>query len=302
MRIIWHREELEHVPRLIVLGNFDGVHIAHQKLFREAAASAHAHHLRSSALVFEPHPRQFFQPESPIKLLTLPYERQLLIEACGIEELIVLPFDDAFAHLSPEHFVRDILQPAWVKRVHVGQNYHFGHRGLGDTHTLRILGDENDFSVQVMPMLHMQGEVVSSTSVRQLLGQGKVQDAALMLGYSYTLSGCVVHGEQVGRTMGYPTANIDVSHEKLLPRYGVYSGTINMDLCCYHALVNIGMRPTVQGSSPTVEAYIRGFDGDVYGKTLAVALHQFIRPEQRFAGLDELKNQIALDLEKMCDS
>ena len=302
MRIIRQLEELDQVERLVVLGNFDGVHSAHQQLFQEAARTADAQKMRSSAIVFEPHPRQFFQPDSPLKLLSLADERAKRIEACGIQELIVLPFNNAVAQWSPKRFVHEILLRALVKQAHVGQNYHFGYRGVGDTDTLHQLGVEYGFSVRVMPLLHMHGAIVSSSQIRKYLHQGNVADAALMLGYPYTLSGAVIHGEQIGRTIGYPTANIDVSEDKLLPRFGVYSGTLDIDNQSYLSLVNIGIRPTVQGASPTVEAYIRDFDGEVYGQTLAVALKHFIRPEQQFASLDQLKNQIARDLETMSET
>lgn len=284
-------------PRLLALGNFDGVHRGHRVLLAQVREQALRLDISAAALVFEPHPQEILQPQKAPKLLTLPAERAELIEALGFEELISLAFTPEVAALSPEAFVEQILiDHCQVRGICVGDNYRFGCGGQGDTLLLQELADRHGIALQRLPLMRWRGKVISSSEIRQLLQAGDIGAAEEMLGHAYCLSGQVVHGSKLARRLGFPTANIAVSKRKLWPRYGAYSAVVQLKEGRFDAVVNIGLRPSVEGDTPTAEAHLLGYEGDLYGREMRVCLRRFLRPEQRFATLEELKEQVMLDI------
>lgn len=323
-------------PTAIALGNFDGVHRGHQQVIRPILQNTEASQsiavtppvvdsqgrmeaLRGSDLengerprcgrriygtvaTFNPHPREFFSGKS-WKLLTPYAEKIQQLSLLGVEQLLLLPFDQELASLSPQDFVEKILvQQLQATHVSVGQDFHFGYRRSGTATDLQAIASSYGIEVSIVSLQMCQGERISSSLIRQALQDGDIRQANLRLGRPYTITGVVVKGQQLGRTIGFPTANLQLPSEKFLPRHGVYCVRVHSpslpSLASSHAAVmNIGQRPTVNGINVTVEVHLLDWSGDLYGETLTVSLEEFLRPEQKFASLDELKTQIQTDCE-----
>lgn len=269
--------------RALALGFFDGVHLGHGALLRRTRALADELGLKPSALTFSPHPSALLS-ERAVPLLTLPRERErLMYRLYGMEELIVLPFDKTMCAMSPESFVDEVLVDRLSAAALVcGQDYRFGAGGKGTAAFLREACNARRIPFAEVAEVRMDGKKVSSTAVRALLERGEVAQAMRYLGHPHLLAGTVVGGKQLGRTLGIPTANLELSSELLLPRYGVYAAKAFFDGQSRNAVVNIGVRPTVNGKKPTVEPWILDFDGDLYGHELTLALYEFLRTEQKF--------------------
>lgn len=285
---------------VVTPGNHDGVHLGHRALVRTASEQARARGLRAVAMFFDPHPSRVLAPERAVPLLTTLERRRTLLVGAGADDAIAWRFDEAFAALSPEAFVRDVLiGELGARGVVVGPDFRFGRGRSGDLETLRGLGEAHGCEVSVVPPVMLDAERVSSTRVRERLAGGDVAGAARMLARYHDVDGTVVEGDRRGRTIGFPTANL-ACDEVMLPADGVYALVARrLDLPDPPRLLgvmNIGVRPTVRAGR-SVEAHLFDFDEDIYGARMRVAFVQRIRAERKLEGLEALKAQIARDVE-----
>lgn len=288
-------------PTAIALGNFDGIHRGHQRVLRPILANP-SDTTYPTVVTFDPHPQAFFTGQSR-QLLTPLAEKVKLLENLGIKQLVLLPFDHALAALSPQQFVETILvEQLHAKRISVGQDFRFGHRRCGNVQDLRNIAEKMGIEVYItdLQLDHAQSVRISSSLIRQGLAEGNMTHVNRMLGRNYALSGTVVQGQQLGRKLGFPTANLALPPEKLLPRYGVYGvrGLIDDSPVAMAGVMNIGCRPTVAGESPTVEVHLLDWEGDLYHRCLTVQIETFLRPEQKFPSLEALKTQIQADCDR----
>ncbi len=256
---------------------------------------------RATVVSFCPHPREFFSGQ-PRAMLTPQSEKALQLQMMGVEQLVLLPFNRELAALDPAQFVEEVLiRHLQARQVSIGQDFRFGHQRSGTATELSKIAATYGIGVTIVPLLTFQGRRISTSAIRESLEQGDLAIANRMLGRSYSLVGEVVKGQQLGRTIGFPTANLRVPSEKFLPRQGVYGVRVFGEALNDHesilGVMNIGNRPTVNGTHRTIEVHLLDWLGDLYGHTLTVELEQFIRPEQKFASLDELKAQIKADCE-----
>lgn len=281
--------------RTVVLGNFDGIHLGHQQLLALGRETADAAQERLTVFTFYPQIQAVFQPD--FAYLLSEEEKKAFFYRAGVEEIVIEPFNDQIAHMTPEQFVEEILQAKLhAGHVLVGFNYTFGYLGRGDAKLLKALCGQRGIEVIVMEPFQLQQETVSSTAIRQALKQGDVANANRLLGYTYHLCGTVVHGNKIGRTMGFPTANICPPENILLPANGVYAVRLMLDGLIKIGISNIGVRPTVDNNlSKTVEVHILDFAEDLYGRRICIEFCHFLRGEVRFAGLDALKEQLTKD-------
>lgn len=284
----------------VALGNFDGVHLGHRAVIADAVAAAERLGTRSAVMTFEPHPRRFFQPDGAPFELTPGGNKARHIAALGVDILFLIPFDAEFAAIPAESFVNDVLGGSLgVRHVVSGYNFVFGRGRGGDFSLLKREGEANGFGVSVVGAVKGPGGVVcSSTQVRDCLREGRVADAAALLGRTWEIEGEVMHGDERGRQIGFPTANVDPG-AYVMPALGVYAvwaGIVDGDETDWRrAVVNVGRRPTFDGEGVTVEVHLFDFDGDLYGRTLRVAFAGSIRPEMKFDGIDAIRAQIATD-------
>jgi riboflavin kinase / FMN adenylyltransferase len=285
---------------VLAIGNFDGVHLGHQTVLAEARARARAAGAPFAVLTFEPHPRSVFQPGTAPFRLTPLRDKVRLMRGLGVDFLVTQNFDRAFAEKTAEDFVRELLVDGLgVRQVVVGYDFVFGNRRRGNATLLRELGAHASFTVSVVdPVASASGALYRSTLIREHLVAGRPREAAALLGRVWEIGGRVRVGDRLGRTIGFPTANLALGNY-LRPAAGVYyvraaSGEA-ADARWYDGAANLGWRPTVGGRDLRLEAHLFDFDGDLYGKRLRVAFLEHLRPEQRFSGLDELKAQIAQD-------
>ena len=269
-------------PRRVAVGEFDGVHLGH----REVIAGS------DTVLTFEPHPLQVVRPEAAPKLLTTLDAKAELVGQLGVEELVVIPFDDGFAHQSPQEFIDQVLVARLhATRVAVGENFRFGHRAAGDP---ELLASDGRFETLVVPLVEVDGEVVSSSHIRGLVLAGEVELASRFLGAPFQLIGEVVMGDQRGRTLGFPTANIVPDEAHVTPGHGIYAA--RADGSC--AAVSIGVRPTFgTGRAVLVEAYLIDRDEDLYGRKLRIEFLERLRGERRFDSVDVLVEQMQRDVD-----
>ncbi len=280
---------------VVALGNFDGVHRGHQALIAEAGRHAGTLGVPLVALTFEPHPRGFFVPDTgPFRLTLAPAKRRLLAQY-GVQAVVAQRFGADFAALSADAFLKDVLlQGMGVRHVVCGYDFTFGARRSGNVERLRAAGEASGFGVTVLAPVMREGEIYSSTRIREALRAGMVREGAELLGHPWEIEGTVELGDQRGRTIGFPTANVALG-EHLRPRFGVYAVRALVDDQWRNAVANLGKRPTFGKLQENFEVHLFDFAGDLYGRTLRVALVDFIRPEMKFAGLDALKAQIAAD-------
>ncbi|MDZ8096594.1 MAG: bifunctional riboflavin kinase/FAD synthetase [Nostoc sp. DedQUE05] len=322
-------------PTAVALGKFDGVHLGHQRVIQpvlhagghlSVASSPHSkenqltnqEYTYSTVVTFDPHPQEFFTGQ-PRTLLTPLDEKVQQLRSLGVEQLVLLPFDKELSALTPEEFVEKILvQQLRCQRISIGQDFCFGEKRSGTAQDLQLLAAKHNIPVTIVPLQTYTGDSSTQTScvsttptqdaristslIRQNLEQGDIENANLLLGRPYALLGDVVQGQQLGRTIGFPTANLQLPKEKFLPRQGVYAVrvfTLNetTDTAPSENLgvMNIGNRPTVNGTYSSAEVHLFDWSGDLYGKKLVVQLVKFLRPEQKFPSLEALKTQIQLD-------
>jgi riboflavin kinase / FMN adenylyltransferase len=297
MDIITHWQGID--PRLrgasAAMGNFDGVHRGHQAVIDHARRPD----MPLGIVTFDPHPREFFAPDSPpFRLMNLETRRNRL-RRLGVERLYELPFGAPLAGLSPEAFARDVLMDGLgVAHVVVGEDFCFGKGRTGTAGMLRDFGDTMGFQVTVVPLIGGEAGAISSTAIRTALSEGRVAEAAAMLGHRHRIDGAVLHGAKRGRTLGYPTANLSLAGLHL-PRFGVYA--VKVDVIdgphkgCHDGVASLGVRPMFGENAPNLEVHLFDFAGDLYDTHLSVALVEFLRGEEKFEGLDALVAQMDAD-------
>jgi riboflavin kinase/FMN adenylyltransferase len=274
--------------RSVAVGTFDGVHLGHRLVIEEA----------DSVLTFDPHPVSVVAPQHTPKLLTTLARKAELIASLGVAELIVIPFDREFASRSAASFIDDVLVGALdARQVAIGENFRFGHKAQGDP---RLLEADGRFRAVVHPLLEIDGEIVSSSHIRGLIQAGDVAEAGRLLGAPFQLSGVVVHGDERGRTLGFPTANLVPEEALACPGHGVYACLAYEDPVRPHpAAVSIGVRPTFNtGRGELIEAYLLDFDGDLYERELTLQFLERLRGERRFESAEALVDQMHADVER----
>lgn len=274
----------------VCLGNFDGVHLGHQALFAQAAQQGMA-----TAMTFEPHPGKVLQPTLAPRLIATPARKLQLLEAHGITALLQQPFDRDFAATTPQAFEAMLFDALQVRAVVVGTDYTYGSKRAGRVETLTAAAKARGAQVVVVPPVTLDGVVVSSSRIREYVLEGRVEAANRLLGHPYELEGPVVHGAGRGRTIGIPTANIEVINE-LRPAIGVYAVRLFHDGVWRGGAANIGAKPTFGANEVTVEVHVLDFSADLYGRTVRVQFVKRLREERRFASVDALKAQLATDL------
>ncbi|MGK7952181.1 MAG: bifunctional riboflavin kinase/FAD synthetase [Xenococcaceae cyanobacterium] len=294
-------------PTSIALGNFDGIHRGHQKVLErvfEQSNNQETGYIYPTVVSFSPHPREFFTGKK-LQLLTTIEEKSQQLDKLGIQQLVLLPFDRELASLSPQQFVEKIIvRKLQAKYISVGEDFRFGFQRKGTALDLKAIA--SDFGVKVyintlykLDRSNTENLRISSSLIRQGLQAGEIEQVNFMLGRAYSLTGKVVKGQQLGRTIGFPTANLQIPPEKLLPRYGVYAVEVLLEEKInsqpIQGVMNIGCRPTVSGNIPTVEVHLLNWSGNLYDRRIRVNLQRFLRPEQKFASLEALKQQIATD-------
>jgi len=287
MDIVWLPDATTK-PRRLAVGEFDGVHIGHREVIRDADA----------VLTFEPHPRTVVAPASAPKLLTTLEQKADLIAALGIEELIVIPFDGSFAAQTAQEFIDHVLVAHLdARHVSVGENFRFGNKARGDA---ALLAAQEKFQTRIAELVELDGEIVSSTHIRGLVATGQVDDAARALGAPFGMRGTVAHGDKRGRTLGFPTANLVPDPRLAVPDHGIYAcRAILPGMGEFTAAVSIGVRPTfVTGRGLLVEAFLLDFDDDIYGHELRLDFIQRLRGEKRFDSVDTLVEQMHRDVEQ----
>ncbi len=281
---------------VVTLGNFDGVHLGHRELFRSLVQAAKQLGCPSIVYTFNPHPLKFLAPEKAPLLLNTAEEKQRLIAASHVDYLIEALFTAEFAMLSPEQFVTDILvKQLRVKILIVGYDYAFGKGRRGDTNFLKFYGEKYGFQVEVLQPVGDDGLPYSSTRIRQLIAAGDVSGVVRLLGRQYNLEGVVVPGDQRGRQLGFPTANLETEKEQL-PAPGVYAVKVRYNLQEYGGVVNIGRRPTFDVEGSTIEVYLLDFTGELYGKKLRIYFVERLRDEQKFDSIETLVDAIEMDV------
>jgi riboflavin kinase / FMN adenylyltransferase len=282
-------------PCAIALGNFDGLHLGHQTVLQPILKNSSSY---PTVVSFTPHPREFFTGEKR-QLLTPLAEKVQVLESLGIKQLVLLPFSTELASLSPSDFVKQIVvKKLQAKSISVGQDFYFGYRRQGTAKDLLNICSQFQIPVEIVHLKNCEKGRISSSLIRQALGEGNVPQAGQMLGRPYSLTGRVIVGQQVGRKLGFHTANLQVAPDKLLPRLGVYCGWVHLDGASLAAVMNIGYRPTIEGKTISVEIHLLDWSGNLYDRVLTMDLLQFLRPEQKFNSLDELKHQIAIDCDQ----
>ncbi len=283
-------------PLALSIGMFDGVHQGHQSIIGKLNNMALEKKLESAVFTFWPHPRKVFNPNDELHLLNTICEKTYLLQKNGVQHLFLKEFDEPFRNLSGEAFVREILvQKLNVKYLIVGHDHTFGKNKSGDFDLLQQLAPELGFEVEQVQPVFFQDKPISSTQIRKALLAGNVKDAASMLGYLYSVSGTVVHGKKIGRTIGYPTANIAVDSLKLLPKKGAYIVDVFVKNQHYKGMLSIGTNPTVNGHSLTTEVYILDFNEEIYGEEISVNFREFLHDEIKFESLQKLIERLDED-------
>lgn len=284
---------------VVTTGTFDGVHLGHKTIIDRLIESAKQIHGESVVITFDPHPRQVLYPnDQSLKLLQSVNEKADRLAALGVDHLLVLKFDKSFSELSSEDFIRNVLVDAvGTKKLVVGYDHHFGKNREGSFESLRKQGMIHGFSVEEIPAHDIDQVAVSSTAIRKALTLGEIKTANNYLGYQYALTGEVIQGNQMGRQLGFPTANLRISHAlKLIPASGVYAVTVQVQGRTHKGMLNIGYRPTLTNDKAlTCEVHILDFSSDIYGETMQLQFVERIRDEKRFSGKDELVNQLQED-------
>jgi len=286
-------------PTVLSLGMFDGVHLGHIAIIDHLKTIADKNHYPTSILTFWPHPRKVFNPNDDLKLLNTLEEKTQLLSQAGIEILILQEFNEEFRNLTGEEFVRQILvEKLKVKHIIIGYDHVFGKNKSGNFQLLQELSKELDFEVSQLEAVKKDENSISSTKVRNALSEGNIVSANAMLGYHYPISGKVVHGKKLGRTIGYPTANIEVDEIKLLPKKGAYIVEVYHQDKFYKGMLSIGTNPTVNGEKLTTEVYILDFNKDIYGDFITVKFRDYLHEEIKFESLEKLIERLDEDKQR----
>ena len=282
---------------ILTLGTFDGVHIGHKKILKKITQNTENHKYESLVLTFFPHPRMVLQEHSDIKLLNTIDEKIDLLEKIGIENLVIHPFDEAFSRLTAEEFVSTILVDQFhIQKIIIGHDHRFGRNRTANIDDLIAYGKEYGFEVEQISVQEINDISVSSTKIRNALLEGDMALANDYLGYDYFLTGIIIKGKQLGRTIGFPTANLKIEENyKLIPQNGVYIVKSIIDEQTIFGMMNIGFNPTVDGQKQSIEIHYFDFNADLYNQKISVSILQRIRSEQKFESVDLLKEQLEKD-------
>lgn len=282
---------------IVTLGTFDGVHIGHKKIIERLLQNAIENDCESLILTFFPHPRMVLQEKSEIKLLNTIEEKIILLEQAGLNNLVIHPFDEAFSRLTAEAFVSQILVGQFnIKKIIIGHDHRFGRNRTANIDDLIIFGEDLGFEVEQISAQEIDEVSVSSTKIRNALLEGNVALANDYLGYEYMLTGTVVAGKQLGRTIGFPTANLLIAEDyKLIPKNGVYIVKSLLDNRMVFGMMNIGNRPTLNGTTLSIEVNFFNFDASLYGEKISVSILEYVREEQKFDTVDLLQAQLIKD-------
>lgn len=290
----------------LAIGFFDGVHIGHAEVIRQAVSIAEERGLSPAVMTFDPHPRAVLGQDPQFGTVLTPLDDKLsLLAELGVKAAYVIRFDRDFAEISAERFVRELLLPLEVRTAVVGFDFGFGHRGEGKAESLSAFSG-GAIDVQVVDAVFLDGCKVSSTRIRERLAEGDAIVADELLGRPYVIRGEVIHGDKRGRLLGFPTANVKASQPYVIPRNGVYAVSVHLlddsgrIESSHHAVLNVGIRPTFDapGGEVKLEAHLFDFEGDLYGRELALSIHSFLRPEMKFDGIEALVAQIQADAEQ----
>jgi riboflavin kinase/FMN adenylyltransferase len=281
---------------VVTIGNFDGVHRGHVEVFQHVKQVSNSKGLPSVVLTFKPHPLEVLAPESAPPMITTFDQKAALIAAAGIENLVVIEFDVKFSRMSAESFVQDVLCGCLgMKHIIIGHDYAFGRDRQGDFETLTSLGKEHDFTLEDLEPVGIGDTIFSSSLARRRIASGDMFGAAEVLGRYHTISGLVVHGRQIGSTLGFPTANIE-THNKLIPPDGVYAVMVALDGCCFQGVCNIGTNQTFGSNLSTIEVFLFDFSGDLYNRELVICFVQRLREGRKFPDAETLIRAISLDV------
>lgn len=284
---------------IYALGFFDGVHLGHQALLKACRSLAESHGCKAGAVTFTTHPDGLVAGKTPA-LLTTNEDKKRLLYAYGMDTVVELPFDRTLMATHWSAFLTQLVETGAAGFV-CGDDFRFGAGGIGTAKKLAAFCRQRELPYAIVPEQILDGERISSTRIRASLEQGNLAQVNRLLGHPIILTGTVFSGKQLGRTIGVPTANLLLPPELIVPKFGVYACKVWTDGKAYLAVTNIGTRPTVEGEGVTVEVHLLDFDGDLYGKAITVVFYQFLRPEQKFENLDQLKAQIAADVAKACE-
>lgn len=290
------KDYYQKTPLALSIGMFDGVHLGHQAIINQIKEAARRKNLETALLTFWPHPRTVFSPDEELKLLNTIEEKSYFLQKHGIKHLFLKEFDNDFRNLYGDDFVRKILvEKLNVKHLIIGHDHTFGKDKSGDFALLQKMGPELGFEVEKVEAVDFHEKHISSTQIRNALTAGKIEEANEMLGYHYSIAGEIVHGKKIGRTIGYPTANIKVDALKLLPKKGAYIVDVFVDNQHFKGMLSIGTNPTVSGQQISVEVYILDFDQDIYGKEISVNFRRFLHEEIKFENLEKLIERLDED-------
>jgi len=282
---------------ILTLGTFDGVHFGHKKILERVLQNTEIDKYESLVLTFFPHPRIVLQEKSNIKLLNTMSEKISLLEQTGIQNLIIHPFDESFSRLTAEEFVSSVLvDQLHIHKIIIGHDHRFGRNRTANIDDLICFGNQYGFEVEQISVQEINEISVSSTKIRKALSEGNMTLANNYLGYDYFLTGTVFKGKQLGRTIGFPTANLKIKEDyKLIPKNGVYIVKSTIEQETVYGMMNIGFNPTVDGENLSIEIHYFNFDSDLYDQEITVSILQYIRPEQKFDSVDLLKVQLEKD-------
>ena len=282
---------------IVTIGTFDGVHIGHKQIIAKIVQNCQLENLESVILTFFPHPRMVLNENSDIKLLNTIDEKSELLNQNNIQNLVIQNFDTAFSELSAEDFVANVLvKQLNIQKIIIGHDHRFGKNRSANFDDLIVFGEKYSFDVEQIPAQEIDDVAVSSTKIRNAILQGNIALANEYLGYQYQISGIVVKGKQLGRTIGFATANIYVAENyKLIPKFGVYIVKSIIENKVVFGIMNIGIKPTIGDETATIEVHFLDFDADLYDKKLTISILEFIRDEQKFDSLEALKSQIQAD-------
>ena len=302
MQIYRHLDEyIKPQYPIVTIGTFDGVHIGHKMILERIVNLARERNGEVVLLTFYPHPRKvIFGETENLELLSTLDEKISLMRKFGVDHLVIQPFTLDFSKMEYDDFVRDILvKQLGVKRLVIGYDHQFGHQRKGSMKTLEQMAPALGFEVEEIPEQDIDAIAVSSTRIRKALRQGEVEIAAQLLGYNYQITGRVVEGNKLGRTLGFPTANIQCDDpDKLVPANGIYAVKVDVEGVQHNGALSIGHRPTFDNGARTIEVHILGFDDDIYGQEITLHFKHYLRPELKFHSAEELIRQMQLDVEK----
>jgi riboflavin kinase/FMN adenylyltransferase len=285
---------------IVTLGTFDGVHIGHQKILEKVTQKKEPKDYESLVLTFFPHPRMVLEGQSDVKLLNTLSEKIELLKKNGLDNLVIHPFDEKFSQLTAHDFVKTVLVDQFhIQKIIIGHDHRFGKNRTANIDDLIAYGKQYDFEVEQISVQEIEAVSVSSTKIRKALDAGNMELANRFLGYDYFLTGIVQKGKQVGRTIGFPTANLKIEENyKLIPRNGVYIVKSILDQETIYGIMNIGFNPTVEGQDLSIEIHFLDYNADLYGQEISVSLLHFIRSEQKFQSILLLKAQLESDKQK----